>query len=105
MASALPIIDFAPFLSMDSTSDQKLATAREIDKACREVGFFYLKNHGVPRELVQGMLTKAREFFETAGPEEKTALAIKKNEEGGDNARGYLKITSEAKGSHEVSSL
>lgn len=103
MASSLPIIDFFPFISPESTLEQKKSTALEIDKACREVGFFYLKNHGVPPELMESMLQQARGFFETATPEEKARIALRKKTEGGDNARGYLYVKNEEKGCHEVS--
>ena len=103
MASLLPVIDFSPFLSSESTPEQKKATALEIDKACREVGFFYLKNHGVPLELMNSMLQQARGFFETATPEDKARIALRKKTEGGDNARGYLYVKNEEKGCHEVS--
>ena len=103
MASILPIIDFSPFLSPESTSEQRKTTALEIDKACREVGFFYLKNHGVPLELMNSMLQQARGFFETATAEDKAQIALKNKAEGGDNARGYLHVKNEEKGSHEVS--
>jgi isopenicillin N synthase-like dioxygenase len=103
MASALPIIDFGPFLSASSTAGEKTKVALEIDKACREVGFFYLKNHGVPSNLIAEILGKSRDFFETATPEEKQRLALRKTDEGGDNARGWLRINNSEKGSHEVS--
>lgn len=101
-APTLPVIDFGPYLAKDSTPEQKKETALAIDKACREVGFFYLKNHGVPIELMNDMLSKAREFFETATPEDKAKIALRKNDEGGDNARGYLHVKNEERGSHEV---
>ena len=102
MASALPIIDFTPFLSANSTNEEKKYIAQEIDKACREVGFFYLKGHGIPRELIAAMLDRAREFFETATMEEKESIAIRSLKEGGDNARGWLRVDGGEKGSHEV---
>ncbi|KAK5053145.1 hypothetical protein LTR84_002119 [Exophiala bonariae] len=99
---ALPVIDFGPFLDASSSSFQKKQVAFEIDKACREVGFFYLKNHGVPAELVADMLAKTRHVFETATPEEKERLAMRGSAEGGDSARGWLKVKNAA-GAHEVS--
>jgi len=103
--AALPVIDFGPFISETSTPEQKRATALEIDKACREVGFFYLKNHGVPLELMNEILGKARTFFENATSEEKSRISLRKKDEGGDNARGYLYVKNEKKGSHEVCDL
>jgi isopenicillin N synthase-like dioxygenase len=62
----------APFLDTSSSLQQKHQVAFEIDKACREVGFFYLKNHGVPSDLVAGMLAKTRQVFETSTPRERS---------------------------------
>lgn len=65
------------------------------------MGFFYLKNHGVPAELVADMLDKTHQVFETATPEEKDRLAMEGSAEGGDSARGWLKVQNAA-GAHEV---
>lgn len=98
---ALPVVDFGPFLDPASSLLEKQQVAFEIDKACREVGFFYLKNHGVPAQLVADMLAKTRHVFETATPEEKKRLAMKGSAEGGDSARGWLTVKNAA-GAHEV---
>ncbi|KAF2110459.1 oxoglutarate 3-dioxygenase [Lophiotrema nucula] len=102
MAAALPIIDFAPFLSPNSTLSQKEDVAKELDRACREVGFFYLKGHGIPEDMIASMLAKARDFFENATAEEKGKIAIKNIKQGGDNARGWLRVENSEKGSHEA---
>lgn len=98
----LPIIDFGPFLDPSSTEEIKKQTAKELDRACRDVGFFYLKNHGVPKEMIDAMLMAARFFFENATPDEKRRIAIKKTSEGGDNARGWLEVKKADAGSHEA---
>jgi isopenicillin N synthase-like dioxygenase len=46
----IPIVDFAGFLNGDKEDQQRVA--REIDNAFRSVGFVYLKNHGVKKEMV-----------------------------------------------------
>ena len=46
----IPMIDFAPFLSGDEAARQ--AVADEIAEACRVIGFFYLKGHGVSQGLL-----------------------------------------------------
>ncbi|KAK6063560.1 2OG-Fe(II)oxygenase superfamily protein [Seiridium cupressi] len=102
MASTLPIIDFGPFIAPDATWQERRNVAAALDKACREVGFFYLKNHGVPSELMNGILDGARDFFETATRDDKKKIALRRLEEGGDNARGWLEIRSEKGGSHEA---
>lgn len=102
MAAALPVIDFGPFISPGATFQEKKTVALKLDKACREVGFFYLKNHGIPTEMMSAMLHVAREFFDSSTTEEKKEIALKRIDQGGDNARGWLEIYSPNKGSHEV---
>lgn len=58
---AIPIIDFAPFLSGDET--QKRAIAEQIGKACRSAGFFYLTGHGIRQELFSAVYLQAKQFF------------------------------------------
>ncbi len=86
----------------EASPEAKKNVASELDKACRDVGFFYLKNHGVPLELMKAMVDGGREFFETASPEEKQRIAMRKTAEGGDNARGWLQVKKADAGSHEV---
>jgi isopenicillin N synthase-like dioxygenase len=100
---ALPIIDFSHFLDPASSPAVKRSTAQEIDRACREVGFFYLTGHGIDSALMQHMLDNARTFFEKASPEEKHGLAIKDAGDGiGDSSRGYQRVEGGVKGAHEV---
>jgi isopenicillin N synthase-like dioxygenase len=58
---SLPIIDFGPFLS--GKSIERAAVAAEIGAACGDVGFFYIKNHGVPADLINRIDRQARAFF------------------------------------------
>jgi len=64
----LPIIDVAPLL--EKIGDPKMAedpdvaeVVRQLDKACRETGFFYVKGHGVPNHIAKEVLDVTREFF------------------------------------------
>ena len=101
--SELPVIDFAPFLDPASFKDVKRATAQKVHEACRDVGFFYLSNHGVATELMDKMLKDASSFFATATEDEKKAITIKKSGDGiGDDARGYQYVEGRGKGSHQV---
>ena len=58
----VPLIDFGPFLVGDLQARRKVAEA--IGRACRDIGFFYLKNHGVPESLVAGSFAEAKRFFD-----------------------------------------
>ena len=48
----------------------------EIHKACRQTGFFYVANHGVPQSLIDAQFETARRFF-TLPAEKKMALHMK----------------------------
>ena len=63
---SVPIIDVAPLF--DGSDAQARAVAAEIRRASVEVGFFYVRGHNVPQELMQDMLGAAKAFF--ARPEE-----------------------------------
>ncbi|HEY0316334.1 MAG TPA: 2-oxoglutarate and iron-dependent oxygenase domain-containing protein [Sphingomonas sp.] len=57
----IPLIDFAPFLAGDP--EDRCAVAAEIAAACEEIGFFYLKGHGVPPVAIDAIFDEARRFF------------------------------------------
>ncbi len=65
----------------------KKATAEIIHAACRDVGFFYLINHGLDCEKAKSVRKAAKEFFELS-TEQKEDISITKN----DFARGYQKL-------------
>ncbi|KDR82540.1 hypothetical protein GALMADRAFT_237890 [Galerina marginata CBS 339.88] len=57
----VPIIDLNNIQSDDPTERRRLAN--EIRDACMSVGFFYVKNHGIPETLTDGALEMAKKFF------------------------------------------
>ena len=59
--SAVPVIDLAPARAGGRAA--RLAVARAIDAACREIGFFAVAGHGVPRALVDDLRRAGHEFF------------------------------------------
>lgn len=59
--TSIPVIDLAPFLDDTGTAPQKVV--QEIYLACQEVGFFYVKNHGISQELVDQVLSQSQGFF------------------------------------------
>jgi isopenicillin N synthase-like dioxygenase len=59
--SAIPVIDVAALKANDLAARQ--ATAEQIGTACREVGFFYIKNHGISEQQVAATFAAARQFF------------------------------------------
>ncbi|KAL4945262.1 hypothetical protein BDV06DRAFT_45304 [Aspergillus oleicola] len=63
----IPVIDAARIWS-ESLEDRK-AVAEEVRAASREIGFFYLVNHGIEASYAENTFDKAKQFF--ALPEEK----------------------------------
>ncbi len=55
----IPIID----LSLLASGKEDHKTVDDIGKACRDVGFIYIKNHGIPKQLIDNMLIAGKEFF------------------------------------------
>jgi len=84
----LPIIDLSGLRSADLGA--RRATAAELGAACREVGFFYVKNHGMPEEVARGIFTAAHTFFALPAAEKET-LSIKRSP----HNRGYVGVAGE----------
>jgi isopenicillin N synthase-like dioxygenase len=57
----VPVIDLAPARSGGRADRERVA--RDIDAACREIGFFAIRGHGVPDALVEDLRRRAHEFF------------------------------------------
>jgi len=58
-----PIIDFTPF-TQNLSSDSRLKAAQELVKACHEVGFVYITNHGISPALLAEAFSWSKRFFE-----------------------------------------
>ena len=57
----IPMVDFEGFLR--GGEDGRRRTAEAIARACEEIGFFYLKNHGVPGDAVSALRRESAAFF------------------------------------------
>jgi isopenicillin N synthase-like dioxygenase len=58
--SNIPVIDLSCY--REGSLDTK-NTANSIREACKSVGFFYIKNHGVPEELINSIFQNSKKFF------------------------------------------
>ena len=72
----VPVIDFEPFLAGSAAERKRVAL--EIGRACRDIGFFYVVDHGVPLALIERVFAEARRFF-ALPPERKAEIAIEKS--------------------------
>ncbi|MGB0615268.1 MAG: isopenicillin N synthase family dioxygenase, partial [Acidimicrobiales bacterium] len=71
---ALPVVDLTAFRN-DPSGPEGLAVVEELRRAAHEVGFVYLRGHGVDPNLDGAMFGTARDFFDL--PEaDRRALAI-----------------------------
>ena len=65
--NSLPIINIAPLYSDDQTAWR--AVAGQIDRACRDWGFFYITGHPITAERIDALLASAKTFFGQAAAE------------------------------------
>ncbi len=62
-SSDLPVVDIAPLLDSSSATQAATSVATEIDRACREIGFFGIVGHGVDPALQDELQRASHEFF------------------------------------------
>lgn len=73
---SVPVIDFGGMLGDDPA--EKEAVAMALRDAASNVGFFYIRNHGVPQALIDAMFAEAPRFFGLP-LDEKMAMHVKKS--------------------------
>ena len=56
----IPVLDLGPFLAGDRGALARLG--REVCQALEDIGFFFIKNHGVPQELVDRVFAENARF-------------------------------------------
>lgn len=57
----IPVVNFAEFQGGDDSARRGIA--KQVQRACRDVGFLYLKHHGIPLALVDRLFEQAKLFF------------------------------------------
>lgn len=68
-----PIVDLGRFEAAGAT--ERRALADEVDAICRTSGFLAIANHGVARDVIDGVWTKAQAFFDLPLEEKQRARA------------------------------
>jgi isopenicillin N synthase-like dioxygenase len=81
--SEIPVVDVSGLAAGDEQAQREVAA--ELGRAARDVGFLYVANHGVPRELFDRLLAVTTEFFARPG-DEKMRVYIGNST----NHRGYV---------------
>ncbi len=69
---AIPVIDVA---GIGQDGESVLAIGRQMLEAAETVGFFYVRNHGIPAALIEDVLRVAATFF-AEPPERKQSVAV-----------------------------
>jgi isopenicillin N synthase-like dioxygenase len=94
-SSTIPIVDLGAFTAPDPNEEDRLEVqqnvAQQVSAACRETGFFYVINHGVP-EVFGTMLEATAEDFFARPLAQKMLLDMKKE---GRAWRGYFPVGGE----------
>ncbi|MFQ1004336.1 isopenicillin N synthase family dioxygenase [Modestobacter sp. SSW1-42] len=62
MSFAVPVVDISSYVH-DGTAEERAATARAMDAACRTVGFVQVVGHGVPDAVGAGLAGAMDAFF------------------------------------------
>lgn len=62
-ASQLPIVDLSAFVS-EATKEEKQATATQLVAACKDVGFVYVKGHGLPKDTLEEVFRISKKFYD-----------------------------------------
>lgn len=58
---AIPVIDLAAFSNGDAVTRQRVV--KQIYQACHEIGFMYLQNPGISKDLIQQVFALNKSFF------------------------------------------
>jgi isopenicillin N synthase-like dioxygenase len=82
-ASEIPVVDLKFFGFSDS---EKVEIVELIGKTARDAGFFYIVNHGIDPEAIDGIFETAKQFFDLP-MDTKEEVSLKKS---GYNFHGYL---------------
>lgn len=61
---SIPVIDIGPYL--DGSNPTEVAT--QIGQACETIGFFMIKNHGIPLSLLHQVQSQSTSFFDSPLP-------------------------------------
>jgi isopenicillin N synthase-like dioxygenase len=90
-AETIPVIDLGPYLAGEEGAAER--TAGELRHALTEIGFYFIVNHGVPREQIRAVFEQVRRFH--AQPlEAKLALKLDRHNTGYMPMRGNTLRTS-----------
>jgi isopenicillin N synthase-like dioxygenase len=85
----VPVIDISPLIKGDAAGTEE--AARKIGAACRGIGFFYIKGHGVPDPLMKRVFAASAAFFAQSLEDKRKVLYSAHS-----GNRGYVPMKGEA---------
>ena len=94
----IPVIDFSAMRGENLKAKQALAS--QVYKACTEVGFFYIENHGISSRAIEELLEISRRFF-ALSEEDKASIDIANSS----FSRGYIPMCGEKNNEHSLGDL
>ncbi|MBV8169372.1 MAG: 2-oxoglutarate and iron-dependent oxygenase domain-containing protein, partial [Alphaproteobacteria bacterium] len=74
MTDRIPVIDLSAALAPGATHAARQDVAREINRACVDIGFFTIVGHGVPTPVIDALRDSAHEFFALPMAEKRRAI-------------------------------
>lgn len=86
----IPQIDIGPLVSCGASTANLARVVREIGETCRDIGFFYVLNHGIDEEHRQNLLLQTKRFFDL-DLESKMRLSLRESGQ----FRGYVPLCEE----------
>jgi len=89
----IPKIDISSLINKGVKSPQSFDTIKKIKKACEEVGFFTVINHGISKISVEKILSNGRKFFSLPLEQKLTFAPQKWNKKNNTFYRGYFPST------------
>lgn len=72
---AIPVIDLKPWY--EGTPDGRKKVVESMRDACENVGFFFIRNHGVPEDVLKGVFDASRRYFDLPTTEKKKVSMAK----------------------------
>ena len=67
--SEIPVVDIGPLVRGESRRESE--TVNAIARACQDVGFMYVRNHGMPAAVLDGLVDRAKLFSLCRRPRKK----------------------------------
>jgi isopenicillin N synthase-like dioxygenase len=84
-------MDYLPIISLGAAGQgEAVKVAAEIDRALSQVGFFIIRDHGVPNGVIDAAMAEARLFFDSPDSQKLHAASS-----GQGSPRGYIPVGAE----------